>query len=93
VTENSRRAEAMVAAKIRRALLSGPECVTKDATVVEMDAQGNVTTLRPGTNQWVCIPGNENIIGAADMCADPMGMRWMLDLMAGSRNHRTQSPD
>jgi hypothetical protein len=29
--------------------------------------------LRPGTNQWVCIPGNENIIGAADMCADPSG--------------------
>ena len=38
VTEDSRRADAIVAAKIRRALLSGPECVSKDATVVEMDA-------------------------------------------------------
>jgi hypothetical protein len=61
VTEDSRIAEAIVAAKIRRALLSGPECVTKDARVVEMDAQGNMTTLRPGTNQWVCIPGNETL--------------------------------
>jgi hypothetical protein len=69
-------------AKIRRALLSGPESVTREATVAEMDAQGKMTVLRPGTNQWVCIPGNENIIGQADMCADPMGMRWMMDVMA-----------
>jgi hypothetical protein len=72
----------IVKAKIRRALLSGPECITKEATVAEMDAQGKMSVLRPGTNQWVCVPGNENIIGAADMCADPMGMRWMMDAMA-----------
>ena len=69
-------------AKIRRALLSGPDSVTSEATVAEMDAQGKMTVLRPGTNQWVCVPGNENIIGQADMCADPMGMRWMLDIAA-----------
>jgi hypothetical protein len=37
----------IVKAKIRRALLSGPESVTKDASVVEMDAQGKMTVLRP----------------------------------------------
>lgn len=47
-----------------------------------MDSQGKLTVLRPGSNQWVCMPGNENIIGQADMCADPMGMRWLLDVMA-----------
>ena len=72
----------IVKAKIRRALLSGPVSITREATVAEMDAQGKMTVLRPGTNQWVCVPGNENIIGAADMCADPMGMRWLMDLMA-----------
>jgi hypothetical protein len=72
----------IVKAKIRRALLSGPDSVTREATVAEMDAQGKMTVLRPGTNQWVCVPGNENIIGQADMCADPMGMRWMMDVMA-----------
>jgi hypothetical protein len=71
----------IVKAKIRRALLSGPDSITKEATVAELDAQGKMTVLRPGTNRWVCVPGNENIIGAADMCADPMGMRWMLDAM------------
>jgi hypothetical protein len=82
VTDDSVLSEAIAAAKVRRALLAGPECVTKDATVAEMDAQGNMTILRPGTNKWICMPGNENIIGAADMCADPMGMQWMLDLTA-----------
>ena len=70
-----------VNAKIRRALLSGPDSITGDATVAEMDAQGDMTVLRPGTKQWVCVPGNENVIGQADMCADSMGMRWILDLM------------
>jgi hypothetical protein len=79
---NSNIADEIVKAKIRRALLSGPEIITKDATVAEMDAVGNMTVLRPGTNQWLCVPGNENIIGQADMCADPMGMRWILDIAA-----------
>src|SRR6202167_2701047 len=75
-------AEEIVKEKIRRALLSGPASVTREATVAEMDSQGKLTVLRPGSNQWVCVPGNENIIGQADMCADPMGMRWILDAMA-----------
>jgi len=78
VDENSM----VIQAKIRRALLSGPDSVTKDATVAEIDSQGQLTVLRPGTNRWVCIPGNENIIGAADMCADPAGLQWMMDVMA-----------
>jgi hypothetical protein len=75
-------ADEMVKAKIRRALLSGPDSITREATVAEMDAEGKMTVLRPGTNRWVCVPGNENIIGQADMCVDPMGMRWFLDIMA-----------
>jgi hypothetical protein len=70
--EDSNMPDEIVKAKIRRALLSGPDIITREATVAEMDAQGKMTVLRPGTNQWVCIPGNENIIGQADMCADPM---------------------
>ena len=44
----------IVKAKIRRALLSGPDSITSKATVAEMDAQGEMTVLRPGRNQWVC---------------------------------------
>ena len=79
-------------AKIRRALLSGPDSVTRDATVAEMGMDGKMTVLRQGTNQWVCIPGNENIIGAADMCADPMGLAWMMDVMAHKPKPSNTSP-
>ena len=82
----------IVKAKIRRALLAGPDCVTREATVAEIDAQGAMTVLLQGTNQWVCVPGNENIIGQADMCADPMGMRWMMDVMQGKPRPTNTAP-
>jgi hypothetical protein len=53
MTEDSGVAESIAAAKIRRALLSGPECVTKDATVVEMDAQGNMSPAIPIGPHWM----------------------------------------
>jgi hypothetical protein len=68
--------------KILRATRSGPSVITKDATIAEIDRQGNMTVLRPGTNEWVCVPGNQNVIGATDMSIDPMGMVWLKDLMA-----------
>jgi hypothetical protein len=68
--------------KIRRALRSGPAAITEEATVAEFGQGRALTVLRKGTNHWVCVPGNENLIGQADMCLDPMGMQWMLDVMA-----------
>jgi hypothetical protein len=68
--------------KIRRACLSGPASVTREATVAEMDADGKTVVLRQGTNHWVCMPGNENIIGDVPMSLDPMGMQWYKDVRA-----------
>jgi hypothetical protein len=53
------RDKQLLAAKISRAMLSGPFHITRDATVADMDSQGNVVVLRQGTNQWVCFPGDE----------------------------------
>jgi hypothetical protein len=74
--------EQTLAAKISRAMLSGPRHITKDAAVAEVDAQGNLVVLRQGTNQWVCSPGDENEIGNVPMCADPNGLQWMKDIVA-----------
>jgi hypothetical protein len=63
--------------RITRARLSGPKQVTNDATVAELGADGTLTVLVKGTNEWVCVPGNENKIGDPPMCMNPMGMRWM----------------
>jgi hypothetical protein len=68
--------------KIRRACLAGPSVITREATVAEFDQHDGLTVLRKGTNQWVCVPGNENVVGRVDMCLDPMGMQWMMDVMA-----------
>jgi hypothetical protein len=78
--------------KIRRAMLSGPSCVTSEATVAELNLDGSMTVLRPGTNEWICMPGDQHIVGATDMCADPMGMVWIMDLMAGKPKPTNTSP-
>jgi hypothetical protein len=67
--------------RIRRARLAGPEYVTKDATIADMAADGTMTILFKGTNEWVCAPGDENKIGDPPMCMNPMGMQWMMDAM------------
>ena len=74
--------ERVLGAKIARAMLSGPHSVTKDATIAEMGSEGRLIVLRQGTNDWVCFPGDENVIGNVPMCADPMGLQWMMDIMA-----------
>jgi hypothetical protein len=68
--------------KIRRARLSGPPSVTSNATVAEMDAQGKMVVLLKGTNEWLCMPGNENVVGDVPMALDPMGMQWYMDVRA-----------
>jgi hypothetical protein len=82
MTKDNGTNDEVVKEKIRRALLSGPPSVTRDATVAEMDAEGKMAVLRSGTNQWVCMPGNENIIGDVPMSLDPMGMQWFMDIVA-----------
>ena len=63
-------------------MASGPREITKNATVAEMGAEGKLVILRQGTNEWVCFPGNENEIGNVPMCAEPMGLQWMMDIHA-----------
>src|SRR3984957_8643867 len=86
--------ERVLGVKIARAMLSGPREITKDATVAEMGAHGSLIILRQGTNDWVCFPGDENEIGNVPMCADPMGLQWMIDNMAGKHRatHRGAGP-
>jgi hypothetical protein len=66
--------------KIRRARLSGPASITKDATVAEVDAHGKMTILFQGTNKWICMPGDQNKVGDPPMCADPVAMQWFADV-------------
>jgi hypothetical protein len=72
------------AVKISRAMRAGPLEITRDATVAEMDHHGNLANiLRPGTNGWVCVPGDENRVGDPPMCVDELGLQWFRDIHAG----------
>jgi hypothetical protein len=74
-------------------MLAGPSLVTADATVAEMDHRGNLAVLRLGTNDWVCIPGDQNFVGRHDMALDPMGMLWFKDVLARKpKPTNTKSP-
>jgi hypothetical protein len=84
--------DAVAAAKIARARLSGPSQVTADATVAEMDSNGDLVILAHGTNDWICFPGNENEVGNVPMCCDPMGLQWMRDAMAGEPKPTNTAP-
>jgi hypothetical protein len=78
--------------KITRARLSGPEHVTRDATIAEFGVGGTLNTLVKGSNHWVCVPGDENKIGEPPMCMNPMGMQWMMDAMQGKPRPTNSAP-
>jgi hypothetical protein len=78
--------------RITRARLSGPEQVTRNATVAELNSSGSMTVLVKGSNEWVCVPGDENKIGAPPMCMNPMGMLWMMDAMQGKPKPTNTAP-
>jgi hypothetical protein len=85
--------EKMRSVKIARAMRAGPAEVTREATVAEMDSEGNFTTiLRKGNNDWVCVPGDENMIGAPPMCVDTLGMQWFKDVLAKRPKPTNQAP-
>jgi len=64
------------AAKIKRALSSGPSDVTKNAAVVEPTEGGTMKQLRAGTNGWVCMAEPEA------MCLDKAWQNWVEAWMA-----------
>ena len=49
MNEENTEAGEIVKAKVRGALLAGPDRITRDATVAEMDALGKMTVLCPET--------------------------------------------
>jgi hypothetical protein len=67
--------------------------ITEHATVAEMDKQGRMTeVLRQGANEWVCMPGNEDVIGDPPMCLDALGVQWFKDLLEGRPKPTNTAP-
>jgi len=56
---------------------AAPPSVGKKATVVAMDADGKMRTVRKGTNNFTCMPDNPATPGPDPMCMDPAAMDWV----------------
>lgn len=67
---------------IASALSAAPAGVARHAAVVNMDAKGQMRTLRAGTNGFTCLPDNPETPGPDPMCVDKASMDWMNAMMS-----------
>lgn len=74
----SATSDAQLIASAERA---APANVAKDATIVVMDANGKMRTLRQGHNGFTCIPDDPHTPGPDPMCMDRNAMEWVNAMM------------
>lgn len=65
------------AALIRSAMSAAPSAVSKDATVIDVSADGKMRTVRKGSNTFTCMADNPETPGPDPMCADQNAMEWV----------------
>ena len=82
--ETAKKAPAAATAKgpsdaqlIASAQRAAPAKVSKDATIVAMDADGKMRTLRQGTNGFTCMADSPATPGPDPMCMDKNAMEWV----------------
>ena len=56
---------------------AAPSKIAKGATIVTMEADGKMKTLRTGTNGFTCMPDNPATPGPDPMCMDKNAMEWV----------------
>lgn len=67
------------AAYTAKVMTGAPATVVNDATIMQIQKDGSMRTVRPGTNGFTCmvLPGGDG----TSMCADKNAMGWMSALM------------
>lgn len=61
---------------ITSAMRAAPKKVSAAATIVAMGADGQMRTLREGTNGFTCMPDNPATPGPDPMCMDKAALEW-----------------
>jgi hypothetical protein len=67
---------------ITNATSAAPAAVAKDASVVIVEADGKLRTLRPGQGAFTCLPDDPNTPGRDPICLDRNGVEWLKALLA-----------
>ena len=65
--------EQLIASAMRAAI----PAISKDAAVIDLNADGTARTVRKGTNGWTCLADNPVTPGPDPMCADAGAMEWV----------------
>jgi hypothetical protein len=66
---------------IQSAMSAAPESVAKDATIIEITADGKMRTVREGKNAWWCMPDTPSTPGPDPMCGDQNAKEWAMAWM------------
>lgn len=66
------------ATDIASAESAGPTAVAVGATIYGFDAEGQMSTLREGTNGFWCMPDDPATPTADPMCGDANSMEWVM---------------
>ncbi len=66
------------AALIRSAEAAAPAAVGSGAAIYAVGADGQMRTLREGTNGWWCMPDSPATPGPDPMCGDANAMEWAM---------------
>lgn len=61
---------------IKSAMRAAPKKVSAGATIVATGADGQMRTLREGTNGFTCMPDNPATPGPDPMCMDKVALEW-----------------
>jgi hypothetical protein len=63
---------------IASAMRAAPAKVSAGATIIAMNADGSMRTLREGNNGFTCMGDNAQTPGPDPMCMDANGMAWVM---------------
>jgi hypothetical protein len=55
---------------------AAPASISKNATIVSVDAKGAMQVLRKGSNGWTCMPDAPTTPGPDPMCMDANAAKW-----------------
>jgi hypothetical protein len=61
---------------IKSAMAAAPPAIARNATIVDVSADGKTRVVRKGTNGFTCLPDNPNSPGPDPMCGNQNALEW-----------------
>ena len=76
-TETAAANSAAPADPVASAESAAPAAIAQKASIVTLDANGAMSTVRQGSNGWTCMPDSPTTPGPDPMCFDANAGKWV----------------